>query len=57
MIYSLILPQRLIGMFNIPFFISSVTTHSLPRPAGKKNDWGFKDSIPVELQLQRLLIR
>lgn len=65
MIYSRILPQRLIGMFNIPVFISSVATPSLPRPGGgrggrggsKKTDWGFKDSIPVELQLQRLLIR
>lgn len=59
MIYSRILPQRLIGMFNIPFFISSAATRSLPQPGEgkKKTDWGFKDSIPVELQLQRLLIR
>lgn len=57
MIYRLILPQHQIGMFNIPFFISSLAPSINQAGKKKKPDWGFKDSIPVELQLQRLLIR
>lgn len=36
MIHGLILRQRLIGMFNIPFFISSAVTYALPQPGTRR---------------------